>query len=112
MTKEEKIQQYLDSKSREDKLRDMRDSMWDWDTDSLIETAFGHIEENLETLNNKDFDDEYYEWFAYKFECNSDFDDDEELEPKVLDKCECDINQIARGDGHNDNCPDRHGESR
>ena len=35
-------------------------------------------------------------------------DDDEEIEPEILDKCECCLAQLMRGDGHNDNCPERH----
>jgi len=108
MTREEKIQQFLDSKSREDKLRDMRDSMWDWDTESLIESAFSHIEESMDGLGDKDFDDEYYEWFSYKFESDPDFDDDEEPELQILDKCECDLHQLMRGEGHDNNCPEKY----
>lgn len=77
MTREEKIQKELDSKTREEKLNRMRESMWDWDSEYLIDLAIKHISDNMAELCNSDFDKEYYEWFAYEFE-ESDYDDDEE----------------------------------
>ena len=107
MTREEKIQQFLDSKSRDEKYNDMRDSMWDWDTQSLIESAFSHMEQSFDNLSDKDFDDEYYEWFSYMFE-SEDFDDDEKPKIIILDECKCDLHQLMRGEGHDDNCPEKH----
>ena len=107
MTREEKIQQHIRNRSREEKLEDMRESMWDWDMDSLIDSAFGHIEESMDKLTDEDFNDEYYQWFSCMLESEPDFDDDLEPENLVLDKCSCDLNQLMRGDGHNNNCPER-----
>lgn len=105
MTREEKIQKAIDDLPREEKLKRIRESMKEWDYESLLDSAFSSVEESLTNISNADFDDEYYEWFSHEFE-DSDFDDDEEQQ-SVVDaiseaplKCVCG----SGGNGCSDYC--------
>jgi hypothetical protein len=104
MTRDEKIKAAIDSLTREQKLERMRESVWDWDMTSLVEAAFSPIEARLENIIQEDFDDEYYEWFASEFE-DSKYDDDEEPDPVLKEKCECNLDEVYWR-GHDSDCPD------
>ena len=83
MTREEKIQDALSSTSRQEKEDKIREEIYNWDHDTLYETACSYIFSTLDNCNDKDFNDEYYEWFYHEFD---DLEDDveEEIELKVV----------------------------
>lgn len=105
MTRDEKIQKYINNLSRDDILREMKEAVWEWDIATLVDAAFGPIEESMMDLSDSELNDEYYEWFSYRFE-DEKFDDDKE-EVLELKPCSCDIHQLMRGEGHNVGCSER-----
>ena len=97
MTREEKIQQALDKLTREEKLDRIRDDIYNWDHDTLYETAVDTVMGNLSPLSDSDLSDEYYEWFSYEFE-DSEYDDDEPEEYNVSEPqqetCTCESRDL------------------
>lgn len=107
-TAEEKIDKYLDSLTRDEKEERMRECIENYDICTLIEIAQTNMMSNVEDLSDKDFNDEYYEWFSC--ELDEMFEDDEVTVPNGIiiptdsykvthgppTSCVCDMNAIMR----------------
>lgn len=102
MTREEKIQAELDSMTREEKIEGMLGEVHQWDLDSLIDWIQFELRWKFRSLSDTDLDQEYFDWFDYKFE-DADYDDDEEIESDNVCKCPC----TAWGIIHVEDCPER-----
>jgi len=89
MTGEEKINKHLASIPKEEKLERMKESMYDWDTEILVDGAWANMQP-IGGWSNEDLNDEYYEWFCCDYEGNEDYEDDVEksVAPPSL-KCTC-----------------------
>lgn len=103
-TKEEKIREQLDGLSREHMFQEICRMIADWDLDTLIEAAQQQVLDNLVDLDDEDFRNEFYKWNYHNFELLQ--DDPEEMTEASQAKCECDMHQLMRGEGHDPGCPD------
>lgn len=77
MTRDEKIQKYLDSLSHEEMIECMGDHIRDcWDFSSLIDAAIDSM--GLRVMSRSDLANEFYNWFECDIFDDEAFDDDEE----------------------------------
>lgn len=79
MTRDEKVQKYIDSLSDEEMISRMADHIWDcWDRSSLVDATIDSI--GLRSMSRSDLADEFYDWFECDIFDDEAFDDDEEDE--------------------------------